>query len=212
MVQAVGAWAVCFTKARDKADLDVIRNLLTTIHEVVSKHTSSSYITSEPLLLAVGMQQTISPSLEVTNEERENLCMECGSWEWIDGELDGKGESNAEGKKERNDFGEKVGIERLKEALEACEWEGADVDTVSDDLGLEDGFGDEAAQVEREFMGLNMAVNGGEGADEGEDEGVEELESMMLKMQAIKDMGADMPEAERRKFAAKAVRDVMKAF
>ena len=61
-------------------------------------------------------------------------------------------------------------------------------------------------------MGLNMAVNGGEGADEGEDEGVEELESMMLKMQAIKDMGADMPEAERRKFAAKAVRDVMKAF
>lgn len=60
------------------------------------------------------------------------------------------------------------------------------------------------------MMGLKMAVNGAEGSDEGGDEGVEELENMMLKMQAIKDMGADMPEHERRKFAAKAVRDVMK--
>lgn len=32
----------------------------------------------------------------------------------------------------------------------------------------------------------------------------------MLKLQAIKDMGADMPEAERRKLAAKAVGDVMR--
>lgn len=60
------------------------------------------------------------------------------------------------------------------------------------------------------MMGLKMAVNGAEESDKGRDEGVEELENMMLKMQAIKDMGADMPEHERRKFAAKAVRDVMK--
>ena len=32
----------------------------------------------------------------------------------------------------------------------------------------------------------------------------------MLKLQAIKDMGADLPEAERRKMAAKAVGDLMK--
>lgn len=69
---------------------------------------------SEPLLLAVGMQQTISPSLEVTNEEWENLCMDCGSWEWIDGELDGKGESNGEGKKERNEFGGEFEISSLQ--------------------------------------------------------------------------------------------------
>lgn len=84
------------------------------------------------------------------------------------------------------------------------------MDTISDDLGLDDGFGAEAAEVEREMMGLKMAVNGAEESDEGGDEGVEELENMMLKMQAIKDMGADMPESERRKLAAKAVRDVMK--
>ena len=161
--------------------------------------------------------------------------MECGSWEWIDGELDGKAESNGKGKTGRNEFGgesristrqmtwnwciradssdlglEKIGIERLKEALEACEWEGVDGDTTSDDLGLEDGFGAEAAEVEREMMGLKMVVNGAEGSDKGADEGVEELENMMLKLRAIKDMGADMPESERRKFATKAVKAVMK--
>ena len=70
----------------------------------MSTHTSSSYVTSEPLLLAVGMQQTMSPYLQVTNEEWENLCMDCGSWEWIDGELDGKG------KMERNEFGGELEI------------------------------------------------------------------------------------------------------
>ena len=78
------------------------------------------------------------------------------------------------------------------------------------DLGSEDGFGAEAAQVEREMMGLRMAVQGQEGSGEGESEDVEELESMLLRMRAIKDMGADMPDAERRRFAAKAVREVMK--
>ena len=71
---------------------------------MVSTHTSSSYDIGEPLLVAVGMQQTMSPSLEVTNEEWENLCMDYGSWEWIDGQLDGKVESNGEGK-EKNEFG-----------------------------------------------------------------------------------------------------------
>ncbi len=85
------------------------------------------------------------------------------------------------------------------------------MDTVSDDLGLEDGFGAEAAELEREITGLKIATNRAEGCVEGADESVEELENMMLRMQAIKDMGADMPESERRKFAAKAVSNVMKA-
>ena len=85
------------------------------------------------------------------------------------------------------------------------------MDARSDELGLEDDFGAEAVEVERELMGLKMEVNGAEKSDEGADEGVEELENMMLKLQAIKDIGADMPEPEKRRFAAKAVKDVMKA-
>lgn len=45
--------------------------------------------------------------------------------------------------------------------------------------------------------------------DDGEGDQVQELESMMLKLQAIMDMGVDLPEAQRRKIAAKAIRDVM---
>lgn len=188
------------------------------------------------------MHQSIGPSLEMTDEEWEDLCRGCGAWEWIDGEINGEQEGKGGGKKEveRNEFGgepsasngtmftlgigrlmlmcepEKTGIPRLLEALEANEWDsgeaGADADALSDELGLEDGFGAEAAQMEREMTELKMAVQGKEGVDgeEGGDEEVQELENMILKMQAIKDMGADMPEAERRKFAAKAVRDVMK--
>lgn len=75
---------------------------------MVSKHTSS--VISEPLLLAVGTEQTTSPSLEVSHDEWEKLCMDCGSWEWIDGELDGKVEPNKEGHRETNEFGGKSGI------------------------------------------------------------------------------------------------------
>ena len=83
---------------------DKLKNLLATIHEIVSHHTSSGYARSEPLLLAVGAQQTTSPRLELTDEEWDNICIDCGAWEWIDGELDGESTSDRRGTKERNEF------------------------------------------------------------------------------------------------------------
>ena len=85
------------------------------------------------------------------------------------------------------------------------------MDTISDDLGLVDGFGTEAAELEQEITGLKLAVNGAEQCDEGADEGVEKLEDLIQRLQAIKDMGADMPASERRSFAATAVKDIMKS-
>ena len=84
---------------------DKLQILLATIHEVVSHHISSGYARSEPLLLAVGTQQSASPRLELTDEEWDNICINCGAWEWIDGELDGESTSDRSGKKERNEFG-----------------------------------------------------------------------------------------------------------
>ena len=56
-----------------------------------------------PLLLAVGMRQSVSPSLEMEGEEWEDFCRECGvGWEWIDGEIGDLGEGEKEG---RNEFG-----------------------------------------------------------------------------------------------------------
>ena len=91
---------------------------------------------------------------------------------------------------------EKVGIARMKEALEANDWDGADegIGFDNEDDG-EDGFGEEVAEVEREVLGMRLAVDGEEGEDEeeeeedeGEESQVRELEGMMLKMQAVKGM------------------------
>lgn len=97
------------------------------------------------------------------------------------------------------------------------------------------GFNLEVNELEREMFGLRMAIErGGDDGDEfggfeDDDDGdikVESMEALMLRMQAIKgiysslvlvwadanyaDMSADLPESERKKFAAKAVRDIMK--
>lgn len=109
------------------------------------------------------------------------------------------------------------------EALEAYEWEdgAAEEDSPPDlDLAVDDdslpvpaaGFGDEELGAREPILHGDDRKSRAEedGIGEDEDVQVEELESMMLKMQAVRDMGADMPETERKRFAAEAVRDVMK--
>ena len=124
---------------------------------------------------------------------------------------------------------EKVGLARLFEALEAHEWENAeDGVALPDYLELEeaDGLSQSAANILGDGYGVREPIISGPSskskeesnrhgtdadiADEGTDDEIQQLEGMMLKLQAIKEMGADMPEAERRKMAAKAVGDLMK--
>jgi len=162
--------------------------------------------------LAVGMPQSTTPYLEKSHEEWEDLCQDCG-FEFIDFEAVG-----------RNEFGEPMGKARMKEALEANDWEGVDpdddfdLDTLDQDDEGSTGFGIEANELEMEMFGMKNAIRGSaEDKDETTDEPAEEkeedvdqLEAMMLKLQAVRDMGADMPEKDRKKFAAKAVNDLLK--
>lgn len=39
------------------------------------------------------MRQPLSPRLDFSDEQWEDICHECGGWEWIDGEKEG-GERN----------------------------------------------------------------------------------------------------------------------
>ncbi|KAJ5959211.1 uncharacterized protein N7479_006361 [Penicillium vulpinum] len=138
----------------------------------------------------------------------------------------------------RNHYGEREGMPRVKEVLETHDWSMVggdsgfdgdnDPDMDSDDdledhlLGLNGtrGFGDEVHELEREMFGLRMAIErgGGDGDerddsdhDDGDDEiDVESMEALMMRMQAIKDMSSELPEGERKRFAAKAVRDIMR--
>jgi len=95
-----------------------------------------------------------------------------------------------------------MGIERLKEALEANDWEGNDY--LGDDINPEDfddeirsegevGFGIDPAEMEDEMKGMKQAIYGsgigvddemGEGTEQ--DEEVEKLQAMMLRMQAVR--------------------------
>lgn len=148
------------------------------------------------------MPQPLRPLLPITPEEWEDLCRECGGWEWIDGEATGK-----------NEFGENVGRERLKEALEANEWDGGgggifnanDIDTeeLESELGLlDDGSPTPRGiiDVRSDFAGMHEAILGqSEDVANDDDPGgggdiqVEELEGMMLKMQAIKGLFRENP-------------------
>ncbi|KAH2545710.1 hypothetical protein KXW97_001254 [Aspergillus fumigatus] len=127
---------------------------------------------------------------------------------------------------ERNVYGEYQGMRRIREILETNDWAAPSEDAapggISGDgleehlLGLdcgENGFDLEVNELEREMLGLRMAIehggDGGEDQDEDEDNDdglkVESLEALMMRMQAIRDMSSELPESERKKFAAKAL-------
>lgn len=96
-----------------------------------------------------------------------------------------------------------MGLQRLKEALEANEWSGGeeyggeidfdnmeDNDDDNDETGSLD-FGISREEMKEEMAGMKKAIYGGgdDGDDDmkdADDEEVEKLQSLMLKMQAIK--------------------------
>ena len=140
----------------------------------------------DQVCLAVAMPQSTTPFLDMLSEEWEEICTDTG-FEFVDFEKTGK-----------NEFGEKVGVQRVREALEACEWESAEeLDFGGDEDGDEEGFGGfaaEEAEMNMELFGMKGALHGF-GDEEGEKQSaedeakeVEELEVMMRKMIAIKGM------------------------
>jgi len=83
-----------------------------------------------------------------------------------------------------------------------------------DEDGQDLSFDAEEAEMGFELLGLKNAIASAEadrdtGIDDQETQ-VEELGRMMAKLQAIKDTSSAMPEVERKRFASKAVSDLMK--
>ncbi|MCJ1308967.1 hypothetical protein MMC25_002622 [Agyrium rufum] len=263
---------------------------------------------SKPLLLAISLppgnpklssaeidNQKVTPqnALSLEAHEWEEIGDDCGGWEFIDGCL------SEEESKGRNEFGEKLGIPRLIEALEAHEWSSPnlysapmvgvglhsshlqesllDSDVLSQrtsrldsaageerdgqgavkdddtfvDLSRVENFGDIDAQLWKPILedadpialeSLNRedeledetwrirdsgapiitnstAVNTSETQEiqegrkeegEGGDSQVQELESLMLRMQAVRDQSSHLSPTARRAFAARAVDQIMR--
>ncbi|KAE8145741.1 hypothetical protein BDV25DRAFT_62687 [Aspergillus avenaceus] len=121
------------------------------------------------------------------------------------------------GEERRNGFGELMGMPRIKEVLETHDWNAVEMDEEEDELerrllGLEDddGFDLEVNELEREMVGLRFAMENGDDGPLGGEMEVESMDALMVRMKAIKDMSDELPEHERKRFAAKAVRDIMK--
>jgi len=210
VVTAVGAWIFCFRKPVRQSELDAIKDTVRAIANAIQKACGYSW---DGTCLAIAMPQSLTPHLPLTHEEWEDMCREHG-FEYIDSEAKG-----------RNEYGEPVGIARVKEALETTEWDAADGELGEDfDVEALEGFGNggsedwsafglEGAELNMELLGMKTSLNGGKAFDEDEDDEeaqVEEMQRMMLKLQAVKDTSSAMPEEERKKFAAKAVNDIMK--
>jgi hypothetical protein len=134
-----------------------------------------------------------------------------------------KGKAGEEGK--RNEFGERMGLARVMEALEANDWSGGGMGAEGDEddlAGVEAkgrGDGDEDDDFDPEkldfgfdredFLGLRKAIWSGGGDGDGEED-VQQLERMMMKLQAVRDASAGLPEEQRKRMAARAVGEVMK--
>lgn len=215
VITVLGAWLYCFKKPVDEQDFATIKETMQAIADVIER---ACGLGSDAVCLAVAMPQSTTPYLDKTGEEWEDLAMDHG-FEFVDAEATGK-----------NEFGEARGVQRAREALEACEWESADtLDFGGDEDGFEGSFAAEEAEMNGELFGMKDALHreGGTEGETGEME-VEELEVMMRKMVAIKgefvhlvcgfakadvlveEMGEGMGEAERKRFAAKAINDLMK--
>lgn len=74
-----------------------------------------------------------------------------------------------------------------------------------------DGLAKDRARDRVDGAEAGGAVRAGDDDNDGDgDAEVQALQAMMLKMQAAKEMGADLPAGERRRVAARAVREVMR--
>ncbi|GAB7357890.1 hypothetical protein MBLNU230_g0059t1 [Neophaeotheca triangularis] len=217
VVEAVGAWVYCFRQSSDGRITQEVENALRAIMLVREEH--AGYAEDAALLaVAVPGAKDTSKLTEEVAADCEDACLQYG-FEYVDLAAEGK-----------NEFGEKVGLERLREALEANEWtagSGADdLDDLTDPLeGKELGgigtFGHEEAEMTAELFGMKAALIGGDDEPEPEPDAelfepalrqkdeVDDLDRMMGKLLAVKEQGADLPEAQRKRMAAKAVKELM---
>lgn len=217
VVDAVGAWVYCFPRQVDDSIDNEVDEAMKSIQEVVEEHCCGSDV----VLLAVATPATKEAKQESRKDKnrdaREDMCTQYG-FEYV--------EYGAVGK---NEFGEKVGFERLKEALEATEWAAGSDDELSvEEPGLkenddEDGFECEQAESFAELLDMKAALVGKDEDDEDDEAEsehfitpesqaaeVEDLDRMLSQLLAVKEKGAEMPEEQRKRLAAKAVRDLMK--
>ena len=221
VVEAVGAWVYCVRRPQNGKVRKEIEATMRAIQAVTEAH--ASYDGEDGVMLAIVMpanENATDASLTAStdDEEWEDACTQYG-FEYIDYSAKGK-----------NAYGEKIGLDRLREALEANDWtsltEEEDLDFADLDFDGEDDFGmfsHSNAEMTEELFGMKAALSSQGAGDHYSPEPddivpskrrsiqVDDLDKLMSKLLAVKEQSAEMPEAQRKKMAAQAVRDIMGA-
>jgi septum formation inhibitor-activating ATPase MinD len=170
----LGAWIYCFDNGKQESGDEVIipedvEKTMRAVSEVVERACGMMW---DGTRLAVDLTSSNKDKSTVVAEE---LCLDLG-FEYIHIDATGK-----------NEYGEKLGLERAKEALEANEWSASSIeDDDEDGIG---GMDDEQAQMNAELWGLKASLldpdNEGD-EDEGSALQLESVEQMMSQLMAIK--------------------------
>lgn len=221
VVEVVGAWVYCFPKPNGESLKHEWADIMKSIQSVVEQQTEDMGTNTVMLAVALPRSSSQASHAAATNqgsEELEDLCLDYG-FEYIDYAAKGK-----------NEYGEKAGFERLKEALEANEWTlgtAEDAETRIDDLDFDQdedvlgGVGNrEEAEMTAELFGMKAALMGEENDFDAEADDlvppaeqaaqVDDLDRMMGKLMAVKEQSAELPEEQRKRMAARAVKELMK--
>ena len=97
VVREIAAWIVGFEKpAPEGSDAENVRNTLKAVQEVVQHHMGEVDPYDEvepPLLLAVALPGK-DAGKGLGADKWDDLCRDCGRWEYIDGCLDEAGKNN----------------------------------------------------------------------------------------------------------------------
>ncbi|KAF4551188.1 putative alpha and gamma adaptin-binding protein p34 [Elsinoe fawcettii] len=205
VIQALGGWIYCFNKPTQTTD-DAISQMrdeaqagMKAIEAIISKACGYGW---EGVKLAVALSPPGSKAAasSLVHEEWEDLCIDHG-FEFIDAAATGK-----------NDFGEAQGLDRIRETVETNDWSAAFVDDEDGEAPVGT-FDDEQAQMNAELWGLKASLLAEDNEDDDtarENLEVENLEGLLQHAMAIREEGAAMPLDQRRRFAAKAIDDLMK--
>ena len=165
------------------------------------------------------------------DEMEEGLRSERGIFGWDVVGWDGETENDSSfDETKKNEFGEKLGIERIKEILEAVPWTTSSTNASEAEFLDSDNEPDwttsEQRELDREMMGLKMDLHE-EGEDEnegkafGEDEWpelqggsedvkVEQLQGLMERLIATREAASEMSGGEKQKFAKREVERIMR--
>ncbi|KAH0371264.1 hypothetical protein KCU65_g2016, partial [Aureobasidium melanogenum] len=203
VVDALGAWIYCFDSSKQESEnaaeevtiSEEVEETMKAVDEVVKKACGSMWDGAK-----LAMDLTVSNKGKRADAADE-ICLDLG-FDYVHIDAEGK-----------NDYGEKLGLERAEEILEANEWSAQPTeDDDEDNIGDMD---DEQAQMNAELWGMKASLLDPDNDDE-EDEGsalqIEGMEQMMSQLMAIREHTAGMPENERKRYAARAVDDLMKNF